>query len=606
MTGAATGVRWDLRDLYKGPLDPAIKRDLEAADARARAFDKKYKSGMQKLAAGKPARVNLASLLKDYKAVITLVTRPIVFAHLRFAEKTDDPERGAFLQTVRTEVTEIQSRLLFWEVHWNKTGERKACALLRDPKLAPDRHYLENLRKFAPHTLSEPEEKILSAKSNTSSHAFSRLFDEVMASVPFYIRLNGKNQQKTEGEILALFHSPARETRKKASESLAQGLDDNRRLLTYIYNMVLADHRLELKTRSYRHPSDPRNLANETDFAALKGLVHSVKGGYRTAARYYELKRALLGLDILYDYDRYAPVAEEEEKVDFGTCRKIVLESYYAFSPEAGKIAELFFNRRWIDAEIRPGKQGGGFSSDTVPELHPYILVNYTGNLRDVLTVAHELGHGIHQYLSRKAGILESSAPLTMAETASVFGEMLVFEKILAGVKDPRKRLQLLCGKIDDNFATVFRQIALTDFELRAHEAGMKKGELAEEELNGFWIGANADLYGKSVTLTDGYRHGWKYIPHFVHTPFYCYAYAFAQLFVLCLYRRYQEDPKGFVPKYFEMLSLGGSRRPEEIARIGGLDLKKRGLWEDGLSLLSDLVGEAEKISGRPRASIAA
>ncbi len=586
MTKSAQGVRWDLGDLYQGPEDPRIERDLKTASSRALLFEKKYKNRLAK---------NLPALLKDYKAIVTLLTRPIVYAPLRFAEKTDEPGRGAFLQTVRTRITDIQSHLLFWEIGWNKLDARKVSVLLKNPRLAPDRHYLENLRKYAAHTLSEPEEKVFSAKANTSSAAFSRLFDEVMNSVPFYIQLNGKKEKKTEGEILGLFHSPERETRRKASESLTAGLEENKRLLTYIYNMILADHRLDLKHRFYGHPSDPRNLANETDFRTLSNLVESVKRAYPVAARYYELKRGLLGLDVLNDYDRYAPITGEEEKVDFETCREIVLSSYRAFAPEAGKVAALFFERRWIDAEIRPGKQGGGFCCETVPELHPYVLVNYTGNLRDVLTVAHELGHGLHQYLSRKAGILESSAPLTMAETASVFGEMLVFEKILEREKDPRKRLALLCGKIDDCFATVFRQIALTDFELRAHEAGLKKGELSEEELNGFWIGANADLYGRSVKLTEGYRHGWKYIPHFVHTPFYCYAYAFAQLFVLCLYKRYKEDPKGFVPKYFEMLTLGGSRRPEEIARIGGIDLGKKGFWQEGLGLLTDLVAQAEK-----------
>jgi oligoendopeptidase F len=272
-----------------------------------------------------------------------------------------------------------------------------------------------------------------------------------------------------------------------------------------------------------------------------------------------------------------------------------VLGGYYAFSEETGKIAEQFFEKRWIDAEIREGKQGGGFCAETTPILHPYILVNYTGSLRDVLTVAHELGHGIHQYLARRAGILESSAPLTMAETASVFGEMLVFDKILEAEKDPKKRLALLCGKIDDNFATVFRQIVLTDFELETHKTGLAEGELTTEALGGLWMKTNAAFYGSSVKLTETYRSGWQVIPHFIHTPFYCYAYAFAQLFVLALFRKYREEGASFVPKYLEMLALGGSRKPEEIAKMAGLDL--RDFWRSGLKILDELVKDAEALA---------
>jgi len=592
----AKGIRWDLSDLYASIHDPKIDADLKLALSKARNFEQKYKPSIQNL--GPESVGGLQALLKDLKAIALLTQKLGAFAHLQFAEKTNDPKAGAFMQKIQVELTEVQSHLIFFEVEWNKLAEDKASEILKDDRLKPEKHFLEKMRYWAKHTLNEGEEKIMAIKSNTSGSAFSRLFDEVMNSVPFYIETGGQRIKKTEGEILSYLHSTDRTLRQKASEGLAEGLKSNTHVLTYIYNMVLADHRANLKIRKYKHPMDAMNLSNEIDFDSAKNLIDNVKQSYAVARRYYHLKRKLLGLDKLYDYDRYAPVDADKSQVDFEECKRIVLEGYFAFSEEAGKIAEPFFTKRWIDAEIREGKQGGGFCCQTTPDLHPYILVNYTGSLRDVMTVAHELGHGLHQTLAaKKVGILESDAPLTMAETASVFGEMLIFDKILKDEKNPKKRLALLCGKIDDNFSTVYRQIVLTDFELVAHETGLKKGELPAEDLNDFWMKANRELYGDSIELTENYRHGWKYIPHLIHSPFYCYAYSFAQLFVLSLYQKYKEDKKSFVPKYLEMLSLGGSKKPKEIAAIAGLNIHDSGFWKSGITLLEQLVQEAENLA---------
>lgn len=592
----AKGVTWDLSDLYASITDPKISSDLKLAQSKAVDFEKKYKPLFQNL--GQNGSLPLVQLIEDYKELAVILTKLGVFAHLSFAEKTNDPAIGAFMQKIQVVMTDIQSHLLFFEVFWNKLDDKTASKFMSAPELAKERHFLEKMRVYAPHTLPEGEEKIMAIKSNTSGGAFSRLFDEIMNSVPFYLEVGGKRVKKTEGEVLSLLHSTDRNERKMASDSLAEGLKANTHVLTYIFNMILADHRSSLKIRSFKHPMDSMNLSNEIDFESVQNLIKSVKKAYPLASRYYRLKRKLLGVDKLYDYDRYAHVGSDDAKIDFNQCREIVLQGYNAFSPEAGKIAEEFFTKRWIDAEIREGKQGGGFCCSTTPDLHPYILVNYTGNTRDVMTVAHELGHGLHQYLAaKKVGILESSAPLTMAETASVFGEMLIFEKILENEKDPKKRLGLICGKIDDNFSTVYRQIALTNFELLAHEAGLKEGELSSERLSDFWIQANAEMYGDSVELTDNYRHSWKYIPHFVHSPFYCYAYAFAQLFVLSLYQKYKQDKASFIPKYFEMLSLGGSKEPKEIAAIAGLDIQDPAFWQSGISLLEALVAEAEELA---------
>jgi len=590
----AQGITWDLTDLYESPEDPQIFSDLKLSETKAAEFEKKYRPLMEDLARG--GHFPLAALLRDYKDIVTLMTKPGVYSHLSFAQKTNDPAAGAFMQKIQVTLTDISSHLIFFEVQWNRLDADTAARLMHDPDVEKDGHFLEKMRAWAPHTLNEGEEKIMAIKSNTSGGAFSRLFDEVMNSVPFYIEKNGKKIKKTEGEVLAFLHSPDRGERKMASDSLAAGLEPNTHILTYIFNMVLADHRAALKIRNYRHPMDARNLSNEIDFDSVQNLIRSVKKAYPLAMRYYRLKKKLLGLDKLYDYDRYASVGTDDTRIDFARCKELVLSGYYAFSQKAGDVVEQFFSKRWIDAEVREGKQGGGFCCETTPDLHPYILVNYTGSLRDVMTVAHELGHGLHQYLARDAGILESGAPLTMAETASVFGEMLIFEKLLDAEKDEKKRLGLICGKIDDNFSTVFRQIALTDFELMAHETGLREGELSSERFGDFWVKANAEMYGDSVELTPNYRHGWKYIPHFIHSPFYCYAYAFAQLFVLSLYQTYKTNPAAFVPRYFEMLSLGGSKKPEQVAAITGLDLRKPDFWQSGLSLLEDLVGKAERM----------
>ncbi len=598
MQGAnfAKGITWDLSDLYASSDDPKILSDLKLAKEKAIAFENKYKPLFFDMDA--IGHLPLHEILRDYKEISVLTTRLGVFAHLTFAGKTNDPAIGAFQQKIQEALTDIQTHLLFFEVKWNKLDEMTAARLMADPRLKEDLHFLEKSRTYAHHTLAEGEEKIMAIKANTSGGAFSRLFDETVNNIPFYLETNGGRVKKTEAEVLAFLHSTNREERKKASESLAEGLKAHSRILTYIYNMILADHRASLKIRNFKHPMDSMNLSNEIDLAGVQNLIQSVKSAYSLSNRYYRLKRKLLGLDKLYDYDRYAHVGADDAKVDFKECKQIVLDGYFAFSDEAGKIVEQFFEKRWIDAEVREGKYSGGFCCSTTPDLHPYILVNYTGSLRDVMVVAHELGHGLHQYLAaKKVGILESDAPLTLAETASVFGEMLIFEKIMEKEKDPKKRLSLLCGKIDDNLSTVHRQIVLTDFELRAHETGLKEGELFADQLSDFWIKTNAEMYGDSIELTENYRYSWKYIPHFIHSPFYCYAYAFAQLFVLTLYQKYKEDKKSFIPKYFEMLSLGGSKKPNEIAGIMGLDIEKPDFWRSGIDLLEKMVTEAEKLA---------
>ncbi len=586
---AAKGIVWDLSDLYQSMHDPKLNEDLKTAKVKAANFEKKYKPNLSPL----------PELLKDLEEITTLCTKPMAYALLLHAAQTDSQKVGAFYQKVQLEMTEIRHHLRFWDLQWNGLDETVAAPLIRDPKNAFYKHYLETLRKYANHLLTEPEEKILDIKANTGSRAFSRLFDEVVNNIPFYVQKNGKQEKKTEGEVLALLYSPDREARKEGHQSLTKGLVENQRILTYIFNMIAQDHKSSNELRDYAHPMQSRNMANEIEMPVVESLIQAVKLAYPLVERYYRLKKKLLQLDTLYDYDRYAPVLSDSSITSWEDCRKIVSAGYHAFDPEFGQIVDLFFEKKWIDAEVREGKRGGAFCCSTTPDLHPYVFTNYTGKQRDVMTVAHELGHGVHQYLARRAGIFESDAPLTLAETASVFGEILIFDTLLKKCRDPKQKLGLLCGKIEDMFATVFRQIVMTDFEHKLHEATLKEGELSTEKLSDLWIEANQPMHGGAVTLTKEYRAWWMYIPHFIHTPFYCYAYSFAQLLVLALYKKYQQNPKDFVPKFKEMLSLGGSRKPEEICALMGLDIKAPSFWRTGLEVVEEMVAQAEALAGK-------
>jgi oligoendopeptidase F len=371
-------------------------------------------------------------------------------------------------------------------------------------------------------------------------------------------------------------------------------------VLGFIFNTLVQDKAFDDRRRGYPHPMAARHLANEAQRESVDALLKACVGRYDLVARYYRLKARLLGLDTLADYDRYAPLPGVEGQRSFDEARRIVLDAYRDFSPRMAESAARFFTERWIDAELRPGKRGGAFSASTLPSLHPYVLLNYTGNLRDVMTVAHELGHGVHQSLASVQGLFEQDTPLTTAETASVFGEMLVFRRLMREERDPRVRLALLCGKLEDAFATVFRQVAMTRFEQALHAARREEGELPLERVNQLWMEANRPMFGDSVQLSDDYAWWWLYIPHFVHSPFYCYAYAFGELLVLALLRRHDEEGAAFVPRYLALLEAGGSDSPERLLAAMGLDITDPAFWRGGLALLEELLEQAEALAGEP------
>jgi oligoendopeptidase F len=591
-TGPAAGVRWDLSDLYAGPDDPRLDADLARALDAARVFAERYRGRVASLGAAE-----LAAAVDALEASSDPTARVLAFAGLLFAADTSAPRHGALLQRVQERTSEIRNTLVFFELEWVAVPDDVAGRLLADPALARRRHHLASARRYRPHVLTEPEERLLEETANTGRRAFSRLFDEILGALRFRLEHAGGTEDLSEEEVLAKLYEPDRELRRAASAALTAGLRANARTLGFVFNTLVQDKAVLDRLRRYASPLDERHLANEIDAAAVGALLSACERGYPLVARYYRLKARLLGLPLLEEFDRYAPLPGKEGARDFAEARRVVLEAYRDFSPEMAEIAGRFFERRWIDAELRAGKRGGAFSASTVPDLHPYVLLNYTGNLRDVMTLAHELGHGVHQWLARRQGLFEQDTPLTTAETASVFGEMLVFRRLLKEESDPRVRLALLCGKLEDAFATVFRQVVMTRFEEALHAARRSEGELPIERVNALWLDANRPMFGNAVRLSDEYGYWWLYIPHFVHSPFYCYAYAFGELLVLALLRRYDEEGAAFVPRYLELLAAGGSEAPPVLLARVGLDITDPGFWDGGLALLASLVDEAERLA---------
>lgn len=594
--GPARGVRWDLSDLYASPDDPSLEADLATGAGRARRFAATHRGRVATYGAEE-----LAAALDDYETMQEPVARAGAYAGLVFAADTSMPRHGALLQHVREEGSAIRSELLFFELEWVAVDDRTAEALLAHPALAKRRHLLLALRRYRPHLRSEVEEQLLEETANTGSRAFGRLFDEVISDARFEIERDGKPVSLVEEEALSLLHDADRELRRAGAASLTAGLRQRSRVLAFIFNTLARDKAFEDRLRGYADPMDARNLANEIDGGTVRALLAACEARYPLVQRYYRLKARLLGLPNLADYDRYAPLPGVAATRGFDAARELVLEAYADFAPPMAEIAGNFFGGRWIDAELRAGKRGGAFSASTVPSAHPYVMLNYTGNLRDVMTLAHELGHGVHQWLARERGLFEQDAPLTTAETASVFGEMLVFRRLMREERDPALRLALLCGKLEDAFATAFRQVAMTRFEQGLHAARRSEGELALPRVNELWLAANRAMFGDAVELTPDYGLWWLYIPHFVHTPFYCYAYAFGELLVLALLRRYDEQGAAFVPRYLELLAAGGSAPPAELLTRVGLDIQDPRFWGGGLALLEGMVDEAERLAASLR-----
>lgn len=588
-TTGAESIHWRLQDLYAGSDDPRLEADMLWASSAAEDFARQYRPGLGDLDAAA-----LATAIQSLEAIRQRLGRVGTFRYLSYVTHADQPAYGAALQAYEEAATQVSNQLIFFDIAWNAVDENRAEQLLQDPALAHWAHLLRNWRQYRSHLRSESEEQILSEKRVTGRALWERLFDETLTEMRFNLR----GKAMTEQEVLTLLSNPDRTLRHDAAESLSTGLESRLHTLTTCFNAILADKALDDRLRSYPHWLSERNLSNEISDSMVEALEAAVVSRYALVARYYRLKAKLLRVAPLMDYDRYAPISSAARCYDWAECQRIVLAAVHDFSPELGAIGQRFFDEHWIDAALAPGKRGGAFAHPVTPDVHPYLMVNYTGTVRDVMTVAHELGHGIHQYLAREQGYLNADTPLTTAETASVFGEMLTFERLMREEQDPQQRLTLLCGKIEDTFATVFRQMAMHRFEVVMHNARRSEGELSKERLAELWMQTQTEQFADSIQFSPGYRWWWSYIPHFIGSPGYVYAYAFGELLTLALIQRYRENPQGFVPGYVAMLKLGGSKTPAEVVAETGVNLEDPDLWSKALDYLASMVDEAESLAG--------
>ncbi len=579
-------VAWDLSDLAEDPA--AVEALLTDANTRAGAFAERLRGQLESLDAA-----GLAAAMRELEAIEDGVGRAYSYAALSFATDTADPARGALLQKVQELGTAIQTQLVFWDLEWAALPDERADALVEDERLAFARHHLASARRYRPHLLTEPEEKLMSEKGVTGRGAWDRLFEEQTSAIE--VRLPDESDAVALEVALSRLSSPDRDVRRTAAEAVTEGLRPGLRTRGYIFNTLLADKALDDRLRSYPTWVSSRNLSNEASDESVEALVSAVQGRYEIARRWYRLKAQLLGLDRLADYDRMAAVSEVEETVPWGEAKTLVQDCFASFSDELGSLVGRFFDERWVDAPIRPGKRGGAFCAYTVPSAHPYVMLNYTSKRRDVLTLAHELGHGVHAALGASQGVFHMSTPLTLAETASVFAEEVVGGRLLERAETPESRLSLLASSIEDSIATVFRQVAMNRFEHAVHTARREEGELNVDRFNALWGASQEDLLGDAVEVTEGYRIWWSYVPHFISTPGYVYAYAYGQLLALSVYARYREIGDSFVPSYLDLLRAGGSRSPQELGEIVGVDLADPGFWEAGLDLVEAQLEQAEE-----------
>ena len=583
---------WNLNDLYKNINSKKISDDFTKLEKLSIKFNKSYKNKIKNKSNPKTVHKATIELEKIYEGLGKLSS----YASLNFAANTNNEKISQFYQSTSEKVSQIRKNLIFFFIDWNNIDSKNAKRIYDTKILLKYKNLLESERKYKPYILSESEEKILDQKALTSSRAFNRLFDETLNNIIFDVKIKGKNKKLSETQTLSLLYDKDRKVRTEAAKGLTKGLNSEKKLITFIFNQILSDCKIINDLRGYKNPIDSRNLSNEINIKTVNALIAACDKNNSLVHRYYKLKSKILKIKNFMDYDRYAPLGESQKKYTFKDAKKIVLDSFSAFSPEMSKVASLFFDKKWIDYNIRDGKRAGAFSHSCVPSVHPYILMNFTGKIRDVTTLAHELGHGIHQYLSRKNGYFQQNTPLTTAETASVFAEMLVFNKLLSELDSPKQKLYLICSKLEDIFATVFRQIVMTNFEISIHNRRKLGGELASEEFDKFWVNANKKMFGKSIKISEYYKNWWMYIPHFIHSPFYCYSYSFGELLVHGLFAKYNKEGKSFVNKYMNLLSSGSTEIPEKLVKKVGIDLNDSKFWESSMYLMKELVIKAEKL----------
>ncbi|TWB35249.1 M3 family oligoendopeptidase [Nitrospirillum pindoramense] len=584
---------WDLSDLYTGPECPRLKADLDRVEREAQAFHQRHAGKLPSLS-GK----ELGQAVAAYEALDETLTRIMSYAGLLYAGDQSDGAIARFYQSMQERVTAVSVHLLFFTLELNQLADKDIDAKLKAPEVQRYAAWLRDVRIFRPHQLSDELERFLHEKAVVGRNAWTRLFDETMASLRF--RIDG--QDLTSAEALNLLSAPETAVRRAAALEIGAVLGRNIKLFTLITNTLAKDKEVEDKWRRYDRPWSARNLSNRVEDDVVEALVGAVKDSYPGLShRYYKLKAKWFGGDTLDYWDRNAPLPDETERtIPWEEAREIVLSSYARFSPDLAGVGRRFFDNAWIDAAVRPGKNPGAFAHPTVPSAHPYLLVNYMGKTRDVMTLAHELGHGVHQVLAGGQGHLQSDTPLTLAETASVFGEMLTFRGLLAAETDPARRRALLAGKVEDMLNTVVRQTAFYDFERRVHSE-RRQGELSEERLGEIWLAVQTESLGPALRFDAGYATYWSYIPHFIHSPFYVYAYAFGDCLVNSLYAAFEEasahnESNAFARRYLEMLAAGGTKRHKELLAPFGLDATDPAFWHKGLGMLKGFIDELEAL----------
>lgn len=575
--------RWNLDDLYTSPTDPAIETTFAEGARETEQLVKDFKG---KLGETTPAQV--FDLLKRYEQILQTLTKPPTYAGLRHAADTSDPEREGFQRQMRERSVHIERELIWVNLELAQLPEEQLASLLNAPEVASYQHVLENILKAKPHQLPEEQEKLVADLQETSSEAFKTLFEQEDSLKLFLY----KDEKKTLTALLNEVHNADRSVRVAAAESISVGLKEDEQRRSFIYTTLIKHKETMDRYRKFATPEAGRHLSNETTQAAVEAMAQAVEASVPMFHRYYTWKATRLGLEKIADYDRYAPLDEVEKTYTYEEARDIVLRSFKAFSPLFAEQASLFFEKGWIDAEPAPGKRGGAFCSYVSADLHPYVFLNFQGKVDDVMTMAHELGHAIHASLARPQGYLQFDTPLTLAETASVFGEMLTFDTLRKEITNPKDRQALLARKVEEIFATVFRQISMYRFEQKAHAHVRAQGFATPEQYHQLWSEVHVPLFGSAIEMTPGYRTWWSYIPHFMHTPFYVYAYSFGELLTCCLYEKSKADPDAFREQYIHLLQSGGSKSPKELLAPLGLDPESTETWKRGLEWIKGLVDE--------------
>ncbi len=588
---SAENVIWDLSVFYDGFDDPRLEADIERLDGLAESFQSSWR--------GNVAQMTASDFVKAYQqleAIYDLRGRLGAFAFLNFSTDTAQPAYQAAVARVEELESRLSQQMVFFDLEWNALDDAHAKAILDDPAIADYRYYLEAERRYRPHNLSEAEEQISIEKSVTGSSAWTRFFTQLTSA----FRFDWLGEQVNMTFVLNKLRDADRDTREMAWRKLTDKLHEKQMELTFIFNTLALDKANSDRRRGYASWVSARNLSNKASDEVVEALVQTVTSNYDLVARHYHLKRALLGYEELYDYDRYAPLnlKESEAFYTWEEARDIVLAAFGNFDPRMQEVAQRFFAGGWIHAPVLPNKRGGAFAAPTVASANPFVFLNYLGDARDVTTLAHELGHGIHMYLSGKEkGLFALYTPLTTAEMASTFAEMLVFQDLMAAEDDPEIKLSMLVEKIEDTFATVFRQISMNRFEDKMHNARRDEGELTAERFNCLWLETQRDMFGDSLTITDEYGSWWSYVPHFLHTPGYVYAYSFGELLVLALYKIYQEEGADFVPRYLELLAAGDSDYPDRLLAQVGVDINDPRFWQKGIDVIAEWIEGAQTLA---------